>query len=121
MNPLMIAGVIALGAFQTEPIPKNPTLAEWVCADHDRDDQHELTIYENTATGVAITTILLGDPVYADPATKLVRASLNVQPIAFGSYYATLVAVAGTVKSDPSPASNIFERVPGAPSKPTIK
>jgi hypothetical protein len=113
--------VLAL-PLQTTPSPvKNPTIAEFVCADHDRDDQHELTIYQNTPTGVLVTTILLGDPVYADAATKLVRSNLNVQPIAFGSYVAKVVAVAGTLKSDPSPVSNIFERVPGAPSKPDIR
>jgi hypothetical protein len=117
---VILAAVLAAPAFQAEPAVKNPTIAEFVCPDHDRDDQHELTIYQNTAAGVAITTILLGDPV-ADPATGLIRVSINVQPIEFGSYYARLVAVAGGLKSDPSVASNVFERVPGAPSKPGIR
>jgi len=102
------------------PIPKNPTLIEFSCPDHDRDDQHELKILQVTGTNrVTITTILLGDPPL--DTDGMVRTTINVQPIAFGQYVATVNSIAGTEKSDPSDESNQFERVPGRPSKLGIK
>lgn len=128
MKKTVLALIIALvvcapdiASAQTETV-KNPTIAEWICPDHDQDTQHELKILRIEGTNkVIITTILLGDPAFVDVSTKLVRAEINVQPIAFGAYVATVNAVAGTLKSADSPESNLFERVPGAPSKPVIK
>jgi hypothetical protein len=118
----MIAYLLLAAALMQTPAVKNPAVVEWVCPDHDADTQHELRILRVEGTNrVIVTTLLLGDPVYADAATKTVRADLNVQPIAFGDYVATMTAVAGTVKSDPSTETNGFQRVPGSPSKVVVK
>jgi hypothetical protein len=104
---LMLAALV-----QTREVPKNPTEVIFTCADHDRDDQHELDIIRSS-DGTVLQTILLGDPP-AD-AAGLITAAINVQPIAFGTYTAVARAVAGGVKSENSDPSNAWERVPGKP------
>ncbi len=130
-TPLSIAIMVMLLGTMAAPVAaqviKNPSAVEWNCPEHDADSQHELKIIRlEGANKVVITTILLGDPAYVDVGTKLVRTDLNVQPIAFGDYVATLsvvvpVAGGGTLKSEESAESNAFHRAPGAPSKPIIK
>lgn len=58
-----------------------------------------------------------------NPATNapIYSASLNLQPIKFGSYVGVMRTVAGAVKSVNSDASSVFVRVPGPPSKPAFK
>jgi len=92
---------------------KNPRFIDFECPDHTLDDQHELEIVR-VSDGVVIQTILLGDP----PATTLgiVTAPLNIQPVAFGTYFVRIRAVVGTVKSELSDPSNTWDRVPGKPS-----
>lgn len=121
---VLVANVAVVQA-QTTPV-KNPGTVEWECADHDADFQHELKIVRIEGTNkVIITTILLGDPAYSVPETKTVRTDLNVQPIAFGEYVATMSAHVRmpdttVVKSDESAESNRFQRAPGAPAKLTL-
>lgn len=123
----MLACVTFAAPAAAQTAVKNPSGVEWTCPDHDADTQHELKILRiEGANKIIVTTILLGDPVYVDAATKLVRSGLNVQPIAFGDYIATMrvsVPVAGgsPAFSEDSVESNTFARVPGAPSKPIIK
>ena len=120
---MILESLIAIASLQAAPPPppKNPTVVEFFCQDHDRDDQHELKILQVVGTNrVIITTILLGDPPI-DPVDGLVRTTINVQPIAFGQYVATVNAIAGTDKSADSDESNLFERSPGKPSKLGIK
>jgi hypothetical protein len=116
----------AAPAAAQEAVPKNPSVVEWTCPDHDLDTGHELKILRIEGTNkVIITTILLGDPGYFDDTNKLVRSELNVQPIAFGEYVATMRVLvstpSGTMTSDDSAESNRFARVPGGPSKVIIK
>ena len=113
----------ASAAAQTPtPLVKNPSIVEWTCPDHDLDDGHELKIIRIEGTNkVVITTIKLGDPGYFDEVGKGVRSDLNVQPIAFGEYVATMRAMFGTVSSEESAESNRFQRAPGAPSIRTIR
>jgi hypothetical protein len=92
---------------------KNPRNVEFACPDHDRDDQHELDIVR-TSDGAVIQTLLLGDPPVS--ADGLVRATFNVQPVAFGEYVARVRVVAGGQKSEDSPDSNVWARTPGSPS-----
>jgi hypothetical protein len=110
--------LLAATMLQSTPAPKNPTTVTFNCADHDRDDQHELDIIR-VSDGAVIQTVLLGDP--AADANGVVTATVNVQPIAFGQYKVRVRAVAGTVKSADSADSNVFDRVPGSPTKVNIQ
>jgi hypothetical protein len=118
--------LLSAALMQTPAVVKNPTIAEFTCPDHDVDTQHELKVIRIEGTNkVIITTILLGDPAYKDPATKLVSAGINLQPIAFGDYIATVNVVVptatGVLRSDDSFESNPFQRAPGAPARVIIK
>lgn len=110
---VMLALVCAQAMGQT-PV-RNPSGIAFLCPDHDRDDQHEVDIVRES-DGVVVQTLLVGDP-EALPGAEVV-VSVNVQPIALGSYRFVVRAVAGAVKSDNSVPSDIWERAPGAPSKP---
>jgi hypothetical protein len=113
---VIIETLLAVSLFQ-EPNVRNPRIVEFTCPDHDRDDQHELDIRD--ASGKVIQTLLLGDPA---AVSGVVSATINVQPIAFGTGYTVVVrAVAGTAKSDNSTASNAFDRVPGTPANTVIR
>lgn len=107
----------ALGVQTPAPVVKNPTTIAFQCADHARDDQHEVDIV--TSAGVVVQTLLVGDPP-AD-ANGDVVVTVNVQPVAFGSYTFVARAVAATLKSANSTPSDVWERAPGAPSKPIAK
>jgi len=100
-------------AAQTAPMVKNPRGVGFTCPDHALDNDHEIDIIR-ASDGSLVQTILGGDPP-AD-ATGEVVVMVNVQPIAFGQYRFVVRAVAGTLKSDNSAASPIWERAPGAPS-----
>lgn len=92
---------------------KNPSGLIFTCPDHALDDQHEIDIVRQ-ADGVVVQTLLVGDPpadVNGDVVVKV-----NVQPVAFGSYVFRVRAVAGTIKSDTSDPSPIWERAPGKPT-----
>lgn len=126
IHALLLNAALMTSAAQTPAPVRNPSHVEFNCADHDGDTEHELKIFRiEGTTRVLISTILLGDPAYKDAATKLVAADINVQPIAFGEYVATVTAVAsvnGTpIKSDDSDESNLFQRAPGKPSTLVIK
>lgn len=112
MLELLLAVVL-----QTSTIVKNPRNVEFTCADHAQDTGHELDIINSS--GTVIQTLQLGDP----PAGTdgIVRATINVQPIAFGVYTAKVRAVVGTSKSDDSLPSNQFERAPGSPGSVVVK
>lgn len=110
----MIIEVMLAAVLMQQPAPvKNPTRVEFTCQDHDRDDNHEMDIIR-TSDGVVIQTIQLGDP--APDANGVIRANVNVQPIAFGEYTARVRAVAGVIRSDNSTDSNLFQRSPGTPA-----
>jgi hypothetical protein len=116
--------VPSLAQAQTDP-PKNPTKIEFACPDHDQDHDHELKVLRiEGGNKVIITTLLLGDP--AASPDGIVRTSINVQPIAFGEYIARVNAVVkpatgSPLKSEDSPESNQFSRVPGSPSRVVIQ
>ena len=106
----MAIGFVIIVAAQD--IPRNPRNIEFVCADHDRDDQHELDILDSG--GNVIQTILLGDPPVGQDG--IVRTTINIQPITFGEYTARVRARAGDLISLNSAPSNMFLRAPGQPS-----
>lgn len=107
------------GAAQTPAPVKNPSVVVFECPDHDRDTDHEIDILR-ASDGAVIQTLQVGDPP-ADGSGN-VTVKLNVQPIAFGTYWLVVRAVvteAGTtVRSVNSANSDTFERVPGPPGKP---
>lgn len=92
---------------------KNPSVLAFQCPDHDRDDSHEIDIVR-VADGSVIQTLAGGDPA-ADAAGE-VTIAVNVQPVAFGQYRFVVRAAAGSVKSDDSAPSAIWERTPGKPT-----
>jgi hypothetical protein len=114
----MLAELLLSATLQVTQLVKNPTTIQFVCVDHDKDDQHELDVIR-ASDNTVIATLLLGDPP-AD-ANGLVTATLNVHPIAFGTYFGKVRAVAGTLKSDDSAPSNQFQRAPGQPTVLVIK
>jgi hypothetical protein len=123
LESLLLMSLMISGAPQ-EAAPVNPTTVIFVCSDHDLDDQHELKILRLEGDHkVVITTILLGDPPYLPlrEMAKEVSTTLNMQPIAFGTYVATVNAIAGEFKSPDSPESNVFVRAPGGPSKVIVR
>lgn len=86
------------------------------------EDHDQLTAYEidivRVSDGVVMQTISAGLP--APDGNGDVTVGLNVQPIAFGTYVVRVRAVAGTNKSVDSEPSNLWERVPGPPGKPSV-
>lgn len=104
---------------QTVADVKNPSGVEFTpSVDHAGVDSYELDILR--PDGTVLQTINIGKP--EPDAANLCRASLNVQPIAFGKDYSVrLRAIAGTSASDYVLSVNKFERAPGGPSKLTIK
>jgi hypothetical protein len=114
----MLAELAFAALLQTAPIPKNPRNIEFTCPDHDRDDQHELDIVR-ASDGETIQTIQLGDPPAG--ADGIVRATINVQPVAFGTYFGRVRVLAAGVRSENSPDSNQFQRTPGAPGPVIVK
>lgn len=108
---------LALAALLQVANVKNPTGLEW----EPSSDHALVTVYEAdilSPAGAVMSTMNLGKPTCA----TLCTASVNVQPTAFGVGYSMQVrAVAGAAKSDNVPTLNKFDRVPGGPSKVTIK
>ena len=107
---LLLAPTAALA--QIPPV-KNPTGLEFTCPDHATDTGHEVDIINSA--GTVIQTLSVGDP--AEVAGK-VTVKVNVQPITFGTYTFKVRALAGTIKSLDSVASDPWDRVPGQPGKP---
>lgn len=120
MRTILVSGGLALGLSLCASLPaaaqtpiKNPAALVFACPDHAGDDQHEIDIVR-VSDGVVVATVLGGDPP-ANAAGDVV-IPLNVQPIAFGLYRFVARAVAGTVKSDNSLPSEVWERAPGRPT-----
>jgi len=110
---------VALNMFQAPPpAKKNPTVLVFACADHDRDDQHEVDIVRDS-DGQVIQTLLVGDPPAASNGD--VEVNVNVQPVAFGRYHFVARSVAGSLKSNNSTPSEVWERGPVAPEIRSIR
>lgn len=111
---------------QTTP-PQNPNAVVFTPsspADHDQLTAYEATILDSA--GAVVQVLNLGKPALCPtttcPATVPagdVFAPLNVQPIKFGSYTIVIRGVAGAVRGPQSDPSNVWERAPGKPGKPT--
>lgn len=118
-SAVLALAILALPSLCLAQTPiRNPSAISFTCPDHGSDDQHEADIVA-VSDGKVVATLLLGDP--APSITGIVIAPLNVQPVAFGQYRVVLRAVVGAQKSANSEPSDIFERVPGSPSKGVLK
>lgn len=97
----------------------NPTAVQFTAsADHAAIDSYELDILRPDST--VLQTLNLSKP--TPDATNTITAPINVQPVAFANGYTVRVrAKAGTAVSTDALSLNKFNRVPGAPSRPTIK
>jgi hypothetical protein len=97
----------------------NPSAVEFVASvDHATVDGYELDILRPDNT--VLQTINLGKP--TPNASSVITAPLNVQPISFGNGYSVRVrARAGTAFSDYTVSVNKFNRVPGPPSKLSLR
>lgn len=112
----MVDMLLLVGLLQVPPVA-NPRAVTFQCPDHAQDTGHEVDIRDST--GAVIQTLQGGDPP-AD-ANGDVTIPINVQPITFGTYTIVVRAVAGSLKSADSVASDAWTRVPGAPAKPVVK
>ena len=113
---MLIALLLAVVAAPFQTPVKNPTSVTITCPDHNQDTGHEIDI---VSAGIVVQTIQGGDP--APNTDGSVTFTMNVQPIKFGSYTTVVRATSGTIKSDNSPASDAWDRSPGAPGKPIVK
>lgn len=120
---LLLSAAIVVGAPAPpaqEPVPdvRNPSAVEFEpSADHAAIDDYELEILR--PDGSVLQTLNIGKP--ACPA-NLCTAGINVQPAAFATGYSMrLRARAGSVYSDYTVSLNKFDRVPGGPTKLTIR
>lgn len=106
-------------AAQLVPDVSNPTGVTFTAsADHATIDSYELDILR--PDGTVLQTLNLGKP--APDVTQTCTAPINVQPVAFGVGYSVQVrAKAGTAVSANVASVNKFNRIPGGPSKVTIK
>ena len=108
---------LPLLAFAQVPAIKNPAAVSFTSADHATVTGYEVDVV--TPAGAVLTTIVTGKGTQAADGT--VTLSLNLQPITFGVYTLKVRAVAGSVKSIDSAASDTWERAPGPPSKPVVQ
>jgi hypothetical protein len=110
--------LVSVPAYAQEPQVKNPSAVEFTpSTDHAVVTAYEMDILR--PDGSVLQTINLGK---TEPVDGVVKAALNVQPVAFGKDYSVRVrALAGTAASDYVLSTNKFERAPGAPSKLNIK
>lgn len=112
---LLAAAVFA----QLSPDVTNPSGVQFTASpDHALLDSYELDILR--PDGTVLQTLNLGKP--TPDATNTISAPLNVQPIAFANSYSVRIrAKAGTAVSADALSVNKFNRVPGSPTKVTVK
>jgi len=91
----------------------NPTLLTFTSVDWAQVDRHELDIVR-TSDNVVVQTLTDNGPY----TSQDISVGINVMPVAFGEYQFVARAYAGTLRSDDSDPSNLWDRVPGRPSRP---
>lgn len=133
LTSLAILAFAGVAQAQTPPV-KNPGGVTFTSVDHNSAAVTGYTVEILRPDNSVLSTIQVAKSAttIVDPGTVAtgprVRINLNVQPIAFGNYTLRLFTVAtatapatGSVLSDPSPNSDVWERVPGPPSKGTLQ
>ena len=113
---LLVWGLPVFAFAQVPPV-KNPSGVSFTSPDHATVTGYEVDVIDGS--GAVVQTIVTGKGTQAADGT--VTLSLNLQPITFGVYTLKVRAVAGSVKSIDSAASDPWERVPGPPSKPVVQ
>lgn len=108
--------LLAAPAFAQTPV-KNPRGLGFQSADHARVDRYEIDIVPAAGGAVVQTITVQKADTAQDSTTQEITLTLNVQPIAFGQYRFVARAVAGTVASDNSDPSAVWERAPGKPTQ----
>lgn len=114
----MMLETLLLAAVLQQPLVQNPRQVAFTCPDHALDDQHEMDIVR-TSDGVVIQTLQLGDPPMNEQGE--VVASINVQPVTFGTYVVRVRVIAGTLRSIDSTDSNQWVRAPGQAGSVTVR
>ncbi len=105
----LIVPAIAL----SQVVVKNPTLLTFVSVDWETIDRHELDILLSSDNSFVQTLVDTGPYTSRD-----ISVGINVMPVSFGEYIFVARACVGTTCSVNSDPSNLWERVPGKPSKP---
>ena len=94
----------------------NPTLLTFTSTDFANVDRHELDIIR-TVDSVVVQSLIDNGPY----TTQDISVNINVQPVSFGEYVFVARACAGALCSVDSPQSNLWDRIPGQPSKPNAQ
>lgn len=113
---LTLACVLVASVASAQTV-KNPTRAIFTSPDAATVTSYELDIINSQ--GVVVQTLTFA-AVPADQNGE-VTLTFNVQPITFGQYTAVVRAVYQAMKSANSNTSDVWERVPGSPSKPKVQ
>lgn len=95
---------------------RNPTTLTFDSVDFDKVDRAELAITRQSDQAVVQTLVSPGPW-----AAMTVVVSINVQPVAFDTYVIRARVCKDALCSDWSEPSNVWDRVPGKPSKPDAK
>lgn len=115
--PIVAVALSVAAPVAAQEIIRNPTAIYFQCSeDHALHTGHEVDLVDET--GKVVQTISFGTA--APDANGEVMFRINVQPVAFGRYTGRVRAVAGTLRSDVSETSNVWERAPGQPGKPRV-
>lgn len=94
---------------------KNPSGLAFTSVDHALVTAYEIDIVRVTDSTAIQTITISNAPVIPLQAGEVIVA-INVQPVAFGDYHFVARALAGTMKSDNSSPSAVWQRAPGKPS-----
>ena len=116
----LVFALLGFAAVASAQSIRNPSVATFTASpDHAQVSSYQIGYFLPGATD-PVQTADVGKP--TPDATNTCTITLNVQPLGFGAaYIAKVKALAGTVASDWSEASNPFDRVPGRPTKPVVK
>jgi len=106
---LLIVCAAAPASAQTSEPVRNPRAVAFTSADHDRVDRYEIDVVAPDGTVLQTITVLRAETT-VEGAEVVVR--LNIQPIAWGAYTFVARAVAGTLRSENSVPSPVWERGP---------
>ncbi len=110
---LMFLCLIVPAIAFSQGVVKNPTLLTFTSIDWATIDRHELDILTSSDNGFVQTLVDIGPYTSQD-----ISVGINVMPVAFGEYIFVARACIGTTCSVNSEPSNLWERVPGRPSRP---
>jgi hypothetical protein len=120
MGRLIIALLLTLPvASAAQTTVKNPSLLVFVSPDHAIVTAYELDLVRASDNATIYTLVV------PKSQTRIigpdVEIDIHVQPVPFGSYKIVVRAVVGTLKSDNSAPSDVWERVPETPTSVMVR